>query len=706
LAKFEDGAAISKVSLPSDFSAVHLNKLPQGSSPTSVATLLSNMDVVVSVDNVRVITRAGAAHCSADVKVEDPMFAKTICSKLRRGTAGSHIEAIPIPVPMPQGSGLHRVDCRRVHCSWHRPTRTAWLNFETENTARRVYERFNAGVFKVLGCNVKANAPTGKRNLWNPLAWTVMLTDLAGTVGEQDIYRAISRSNKPSCIVMGKTSYDADADLAATIVKSMLLQFGPLEWWGVSPNSKGKRIKAQARFFEESHAREAVSSLNNGPLSFSKTARLTVQLVTLAKFKVSTRIHDALRERLWSQMPAWESQHIHFVVHPPHQGYCVLKLEGEDSQLVAQAKETLERIIDGEVVRKDGKDLWSASLGRNGDAYQRLKQVEQDYGVVIMRDRRKSQLRLFGPEGSYRRATEALETLTQEGDFDGHVIELNLDEFQWACRGGFKALASRLGDNKATFDIASTPKRILLSGSKADYTTALAIIASRQSGPMITLSYTQTDCSVCWTEAEEPIRTSCGHVYCVGCFADMCQAEASASAEFRISCVGGEGRCEKTLILSELQELLSSAAFENVLEASFASYIRRHPADFRYCSTPDCCQIYRAAVNGTVPSTVFTCTKCLIPTCTACHYPHPDMTCADYKDQASGGYEALEKIKKKLGIKDCPKCKTAMEKIDGCNHMTCRGCGTHICWVCLTTFDTSEQCYSHMNKMHGGVFDV
>jgi hypothetical protein len=325
-----------------------------------------------------------------------------------------------------------------------------------------------------------------------------------------------------------------------------------------------------------------------------------------------------------------------------------------------------------------------------------------------VRDRRKRQLRVFGSDEGCRRACKALEGLIQEEDVsDSHAIELNSNEFQWACRGGFKALASSLGDNKATFDIVSTPKRILISGSKADYTTALAIISSRQTASATTPSDAQTDCSVCWTEADELVRTSCDHVYCQDCFSDMCHAESSSTTEFRISCVGGQGQCKHIFALSELQDLLSSTAFESLLSASFASYIRRHPSSLRYCPTPDCGQIYRAisspsSTSGSPP--IFTCPKCLIPTCTSCHTPHPNQTCADHREFGSGGREELAKIKKQLGIKDCPRCKTAMEKTDGCNHMTCRGCGAQLCWVCLAAFDTSEQCYGHLSKMHGGCF--
>ena len=68
----------------------------------------------------------------------------------------------------------------------------------------------------------------------------------------------------------------------------------------------------------------------------------------------------------------------------------------------------------------------------------------------------------------------------------------------------------------------------------------------------------------------------------------------------------------------------------------------------------------------------------------------------------SGGYAAFEKLKKEAGIKDCPECKTPLEKISGCNHITCVGCKAHMCWVCMMTFASGALVYDHMDKMHGG----
>jgi E3 ubiquitin-protein ligase RNF19A len=39
-----------------------------------------------------------------------------------------------------------------------------------------------------------------------------------------------------------------------------------------------------------------------------------------------------------------------------------------------------------------------------------------------------------------------------------------------------------------------------------------------------------------------------------------------------------------------------------------------------------------------------------------------------------------------INISYCPKCKTRVEKVEGCNHMTCYFCQFQWCWICGGTY--------------------
>ncbi|KAI4956290.1 hypothetical protein J4E91_000501 [Alternaria rosae] len=85
--------------------------------------------------------------------------------------------------------------------------------------------------------------------------------------------------------------------------------------------------------------------------------------------------------------------------------------------------------------------------------------------------------------------------------------------------------------------------------------------------------------------------------------------------------------------------------------------------------------------------------------------PHIGWTCAKYESHLlrnEHNEQLLDEYKAAAGTKECPKCATLIEKVDGCNHVECSGCHGHMCWVCLKVFPQSEAAYQHMNDAHGG----
>lgn len=703
LVSFRDGAAVTKVSFPSDFSAVRISHLPRSTTPDSVVNTLASLGFVVARECVRVLPLAENEYCTAHVRVEEAQFAKRLCGILT-GKRGEGLVAVPINAPMPRTTNNRRVDSKKVYCSWRKPTRTAWLNFSNEGIASRVGSGFADGVWKVLDQQVKCDGPTRGRRATNLLAWTVTLSDLPCRAEPSDVTRVIPHPLLPRRVKMSSASYELDLPAANTMVESLLLQAGPLELWEGSRDEPGKRFKARARFISDADARQAVSMYDTKPLPFNSNGKLTVQPVHSAKLKITADVYDAAEEEIAAHQRAWREQHLVYRAYPPAHGFRVLKIEGVDAQDVAAAKRTLEGILDGDVVMANGEPVWSASFAAKGRAYQLMKQLERDLGIVIVRDRRKSQLRLLGPPSRRAEAVATLVDLAKAQSDSTFTIELDVQQLSRAFKGGYRTITAALGHDKASLDIVSTPKCIRIVGSEADFALAQQILDGKRTTPDAEQEPSSvSDCTICWTEAENPVTTRCNHFYCAGCFEDLCFAGVNSDGHVR--CQGDAGKCAEVLPLSELQAHLASAILEDLLEAAFGTYVKRNPNDLRYCPTADCEQTYRAwkeSSDDKESCPFFTCPACLTAVCTGCNVPHDGMSCAEHRDNAAGGYKALAAAKKKLGIQDCPKCGIAIEKIDGCNHMSC-ACGAHICWVCMKTFPKGDMVYAHMTKAHGGI---
>ncbi|KAK0732491.1 hypothetical protein B0T21DRAFT_291060 [Apiosordaria backusii] len=695
--QFGDGAAVLKASLQSDFSAVRISQLPANSTPDTISQLLGQLGFTVAVDKIRLAPSPHPSHRVADVRVEDPTFAKRFISAVdaQKEASTKDIRVIPINAPMPGGSGMHRVECKKVLCSWYRPFMTAWLNFTSSGLAQTIHEKYTSGRYKVLNQNVTSHTPK-RSGSWT----TVMLTEVPAEAPDDDITKSIPANMMPRNIETGTPSFKYNARVANALVKSKLMEVGPLEWWEDAVFG-GKRAKAKARFQDDGDAAKAASLLNGWELPFHKKGKLTVQAIYSARFKVQERIYQAIKPIIEEHSATWQAKKVYLAAYEParYSTLRVLKFEGEDNKAVAEAKRRLEQILEGHMATDKGKPIWSPAFTVNGDVFQKIKEIEQLLNIVIVRNKRLSRVYIFGLEDKCKEAETRLALIAQQDASTTNIIKLDAAQFAWACRGGFKSITEVLG-RKARFDIVSDPKQIVVTGSEADVklTTDLIKAQKEPSGSSSSKQSTTDDCSICWMEPENPITTDCGHSYCSDCFEQLCvSATSSSKADFILRCEGDSSKCQEAFHLEFLQERLSSQLFEEVLNASFKSYVSHRPDALRYCPTPDCGQIYRAA-TGT-----FTCPNCLTPVCTTCHATHQGMTCADYKFVSSGGDIALKQAKQRLGIKDCPKCKTAIEKTEGCDHMTCGGCGTHICWKCLKTFGTGNECYAHMNRAHGGI---
>ncbi|KAF8246324.1 hypothetical protein K440DRAFT_586113 [Wilcoxina mikolae CBS 423.85] len=118
-------------------------------------------------------------------------------------------------------------------------------------------------------------------------------------------------------------------------------------------------------------------------------------------------------------------------------------------------------------------------------------------------------------------------------------------------------------------------------------------------------------------------------------------------------------------------------------------YLSNDPA-FLYCLRPGCKSgQYHEPTEDPVE-----CSDCHFSMCLLHRVEwHEGQTCAQY--DATQGSNAVgedvditEEIRRRLDIKDCPRCASHIERRGGCSHMTCK-CRTEFCWYCMAVYTGS-----------------
>jgi len=82
-------------------------------------------------------------------------------------------------------------------------------------------------------------------------------------------------------------------------------------------------------------------------------------------------------------------------------------------------------------------------------------------------------------------------------------------------------------------------------------------------------------------------------------------------------------------------------------------------------------------MRGSEKQPHLTCSKCAFELCFNCNRKwHGKLSCDRVVD------DEFEKWAKTQDVKKCPRCRSIINKSEGCNHMTCGRCRYQFCWLC------------------------
>jgi len=271
-------------------------------------------------------------------------------------------------------------------------------------------------------------------------------------------------------------------------------------------------------------------------------------------------------------------------------------------------------------------------------------------------------------------------------------------------------------------------------------------------------------CQLCFDEkiGSNFHRLSCSHAFCVDCLSEMASVHVKEGSLDALSCplpdcgarfshatlraLLDDEQLQRWDELNTTKELQTLAGVKycprcdpSALPDPRAAALCPRITAGEECGARDACSYAHsrdevmepvACLPESETDPLYTCWRCAFAFCGECRQPyHPGVSCAeaggDIEDgmqrqiaqlEAKGtskSQELLRKLRAKTGVlrsetailgnvhvKQCPRCKIAIEKTGGCNKMTCANCKTCFCWLC-TQILPAHNPYAHSEDCRG-----
>lgn len=156
----------------------------------------------------------------------------------------------------------------------------------------------------------------------------------------------------------------------------------------------------------------------------------------------------------------------------------------------------------------------------------------------------------------------------------------------------------------------------------------------------------------------ELIHLPCGHYACHGCRGDAIRHSLRPGGQFPPECCGKPFR----------EHQYSDLVTEPQLQQAKERLMEREAKDAVFCHNKDCGSFIRDRLIGDGPDVLAWCYKCLFFSCSGCsRFPHPGSKCQPPSWEQD---TKMKKYIKTANLKQCPGCKFAYKREQGCRHMS------------------------------------
>ncbi|KAL8133956.1 ATP-dependent RNA helicase DEAH12, chloroplastic-like [Apium graveolens] len=387
-----------------------------------------------------------------------------------------------------------------------------------------------------------------------------------------------------------------------------------------------------------------------------------------------------------------------------------VKLSANATRVVAELRRPLEQLMRGKKIDHPGLTPPVLQLLFSREGISLMMSIQRETGTFILFDRQCPSIRVFGSlnkiELAQEKLVQSLLTLHNNKQLEVHLRGSGLPPDL------MKKVVKKFGPDLhslkeavpgAELTLNTRNHIIYIQGGKQEKQMVEEIVHQiAQTSPQLKIE-NDASCPICLCEVEDGFRLeACGHEFCRSCLVEQCESAIKSQDSFPMYC-SYQG-CSAVFLIADLKSLLSIEKLDELFRASVGAFVAASGGLYRFCPSPDCPSIYRAVVDPECDGTTFFCGACSVETCTKCHLEyHPYISCEKYKEFKEDPDSSLKEwCKGKEHVKCCPLCGFTIEKVEGCNHVACR-CGRHICWACLESFDSSDDCYNHLRSIHEAI---
>ncbi|XP_062393010.1 E3 ubiquitin-protein ligase RNF14 [Sardina pilchardus] len=237
------------------------------------------------------------------------------------------------------------------------------------------------------------------------------------------------------------------------------------------------------------------------------------------------------------------------------------------------------------------------------------------------------------------------------------------------------------------------------------------------------------NCGICFMEklgADCLYFKICNHVYCNECMAEYFTIQIRDGNVQCLSCP--EPKCTSIATPEQVKKLVGEAEFARYDRLLLQSSLDGMP-DVVYCPRSAC----RVAVMLEPETKLAICPACKFAFCHVCNRGYHGVSACEAKiedllalrdeylsaspdgkafmEQRYGKHVIQRIVEEsyssewlKDNCKGCPFCGTNIQKVDGCNKMTCSSCKQYFCWICLNMLPRADP-YAHFSNRASPCFN-